>query len=169
MSEPAGMLPSMFEDNSALYGSMWATETAHFQVNSSSVSGNSAKSTVADNFEVTTYQESYDMSVFARDFYGQLVLSNSHSLVKIDLGSADMQHCGSRQPSVTGVSLLQMLEGVSLFEGTFVSCMPGGNMTLVFKDADSDSLLNSNDIVLKFRKCFVGEYYRKLTVYFCYE
>lgn len=72
MSEPAGMSHSMLVDNEALCRSVWAIESMHFQVDSSTASGSPQKSTSAVKFEVTTYQETYQIGVFARYFIGNL-------------------------------------------------------------------------------------------------
>jgi hypothetical protein len=67
--------------------------------------------------------------------------------------------CGGSLPAVSGAVILPLSAGSAHFSDLFVSCMPGGEMTVLFEDTTASSLVKSNTISLLFRTCLVGEYY----------
>ena len=160
MVEPSGLDMVNFTENTALYGTTLATEKIHLQVNTLYKEGNNNRSTTIDIQDVTVFQQAYQLFVVAKDAYDQRVLSNSDDYIKVGLSSTHSFSCSGNLPTASGSIMVQLAAGVADFSNLFVTCAPGGNMTIVFKDVVSSSTVSSNAIALRFRTCIVGEYYR---------
>ena len=78
----------------------------------------------------------------------------------------DSYSCGGYIPTISGVVMTQLSAGTAYFEEMFVSCMPGGNMTIIFENAAALNV-KSNPIPLLFRTCGIGEYYRDGECRYC--
>jgi predicted outer membrane repeat protein len=148
MGEPQGLENIYLSgNNTALYGDAIATDEYKLVLDSS------------NTYVVTDYTTSYvpPLAVYVVDFYGQVLLTQSSSVVVASVLSSSAW-CYDSVGYVTGGFVLPVSGGVSNFTALSVYCSPGYSMSINMTCTTENAFL-STYLDMSFRSCETGEYY----------
>lgn len=148
--------PNIFVNNSAVYGSTWATDGYSLSSDTGS-SGNSS-----GKLEISEFIRNMDpLVVRLLDWYGQLVVVESGSIITMAVSEA-ASNCSSGVAALSGETIVHFERGIANFSQVVGHCTPNGNMTIhVFTSTHSlaNNVLVSHSRELSFRSCKKGEYF----------
>jgi hypothetical protein len=151
MQEPAGLRTgsNMFDDsNRAVYGAAWATEAHHLRL--------------AGDQEVFRVEE-YDafapaVGMALEDAYGQVVLTDSSSLVFVFVPASQAASCNGEPGFVSGTVTSFFANGSTTFSALEPLCAPNHSLKMSVTTTLA-TVSGDASFEFEFRSCARGEYY----------
>lgn len=149
MVEPRGYEQCVFENNTAAYGEIIATESVRLIMPTSS-------GIVLSNYETNLLE----LSVYLEDYYHQVVRTDNSTFVTI---STDPVNCNDKTTAyVSGILQQPCARGVNNFREVQAFCAPEYNITVAATcsiQTSAGSIETTAQTTVYFRPCETGEIY----------
>ena len=151
MHEPEGLRSpdnTFLDSNYATYGRNWATEAHHTRLLDDS-----------DLIQVVDYGTfAPKVEVIMEDWYNQVVLTDSSTLVTVSVPTSEVASCYGQQGFISGTSTVAFSNGTASFLYLEPLCAPNHTLGLVATSSLS-SIISFSAFEFGFRSCIRGEYY----------